>query len=81
MDIITIEGDALRDLLHASDGGMPHRLRVACDVDGVKFKIDEGEWSPPYPVADEDVRRRAAQRAMGPAKPIRMSQPGPKGGS
>lgn len=65
MDIITIEGEALyalRDALDDTRGGrMPVRLRVAFDVDGVKFKIDEGIWSPPYPVAAEDVRRRAAQ--------------------
>jgi hypothetical protein len=62
MDIITIEGDALQHLLEelgVSSIGRPSRLRVAHDVDGVKFKVGEGMWSPPYPVADEDVRRRA----------------------
>lgn len=64
MDIITIEGDALADLLREIYEGQrdPNRLRVAIDVDGVKYKLDEGMWSPPYPVADEDVRRRGAQR-------------------
>jgi hypothetical protein len=65
MDIITIEGDALRDLLREIDGDAGdrqlYRLRVAYDGDGVKFKLDEGMWSPSYPVAAEDVRRRAAQ--------------------
>jgi hypothetical protein len=62
MDIITIEGDALSAFLEelgVSSIGRPSRLRVAFDVDGVKFKLDEDMWSPPYPVADEDVRRRA----------------------
>lgn len=61
MDIITIEGDALADLLLTLLEGTrsPNRLRVAYDVDGVKFKLGEGTWSPPYPVADEDLRRRA----------------------
>ena len=63
MDIITIEGEALSALLAGLDvrfgGRAPYRLRVAYDVDGVKFKLDEGVWSPPYPAADEDVRRRA----------------------
>jgi hypothetical protein len=63
MDIITIEGDALSALLaEALNGRMPYRLRVARDVDGVKFKIDEGMWTPPYPEADEDVRRREQAR-------------------
>jgi hypothetical protein len=63
MDIITIEGDALSALLaEALNGRMPYRLRVARDVDGVKFKIDEGVWTPPYPKADEDVRRREQAR-------------------
>jgi hypothetical protein len=61
MDIITIEGEmlyALRDALDDTRGGhMPHRVRVARDVDGVKFKLDEGIWSPPYPVAAEDAQR------------------------
>jgi hypothetical protein len=62
MDIITIEGDALRALLHAlaadlMRGPVPYRIRVARDVDGVKFKLDEGIWSPPYPIADEDAQR------------------------
>jgi hypothetical protein len=63
MDIITIEGEmlyALRDAIDETRGGrMPHRLRVAFDEGTVKFKFDEGTWSPPYPAADEDVRRRA----------------------
>ena len=67
MDIITIEGEALSALLaEATYGPMPYRLRVARDVDGIKFKIDEGMWSPPYPEADEDVRRR--ERAAHPAR-------------
>jgi hypothetical protein len=64
MDIITIEGDALSALLaEATNGRMPYRLRVAIDVDGVKFKLDEGMWSPPYPVAEFDVRMRALREA------------------
>jgi hypothetical protein len=60
MDIITIEGHTLSALLtDALNGPMPYTLRVALDVDGIKFKLDEGMWSPPYPVADEDLRRRA----------------------
>jgi hypothetical protein len=65
MDIITIEGDALealiRELSRRGASCEPYRLRVAYDEDTVKFKLDEGMWSPPYPAADEDVRRRAAQ--------------------
>jgi hypothetical protein len=68
MDIITIEGEALRDLLREVDGDAGdrqlYRLRVARDGDGVKFKLDEGVWSPPYPEADEDVRRRRRLREM-----------------
>ena len=70
MDIITIEGDALRDLLDELAyvdvrEGRPYRLRVARDVDGIKYKLDEGIWTPPYPEADEDVRRR--ERAVHPS--------------
>lgn len=65
MDIITIEGAALADLIDAlSTTERPRRLRVAIDVDGLKLKVDEGIWSPPYPVAAEDVRRRAAREAL-----------------
>lgn len=65
MDIITIEGDALNALmadLEVPTRDRPHRMRVALDVDGVKYKLDEGMWSPPYPVAAEDVRRQERQR-------------------
>lgn len=64
MDIITLEGDVLRDLLRALD---PHgtsevyRLRVARDGDQVKIKFNEITWSPGYPLADED-RRRLSER-------------------
>jgi hypothetical protein len=64
MDIITIEGDALSAFLDGLaqvliKGPVPRTIRVARDADGIKFKLDEYIWSPPYPVADEDLRRRA----------------------
>jgi hypothetical protein len=64
MDIITIEGDALSAFLAGLaqvliKGPVPRTIRVARDADGIKFKLDEYIWSPPYPEADEDVRRRA----------------------
>ena len=36
-----------------------HTLRVARDGGGVKFKVNEGIWAPPYRAADEDLRRDA----------------------
>jgi hypothetical protein len=87
MKIITLEGQALRDLfaeLFAEldpaafselegdaaieldtealaralvDAVTVHTLRVARDGDAVKFKVNEGVWSPPYRAADEDLRR------------------------
>jgi len=61
MDIITLEGRALRDLLEDVEQGVVHTVRIARDVDSVKFKVNEGAWSPGYPLADEDKRR--AERA------------------
>jgi len=59
LDIITLTGAPLRELLaEIADGGV-HTLRVARDGDTVKFKINEGCWTPGYPLADEDVRRLA----------------------
>ena len=59
MDIITLEGKSLRDLLAelTYDLAGVHTVRVASDGDGVKFKVNEGMWSPGYPLADEDKRR------------------------
>jgi hypothetical protein len=62
MDIITIEGDALEQLIVDLGASNVRTLRVARDTDGVKFKINEGLWTPPYPEADEDVRRREQAR-------------------
>lgn len=61
MDIITLQGRALADLLDelGADPSATHTLRVARDGDGVKIKVNEGMWSPGYPLADEDVRRLA----------------------
>jgi hypothetical protein len=64
MDIITIEGIALQDLFYAlrrfdESKVNVHTLRVARDVDEVKFKINEGVWSPGYPMAEEDRRRQS----------------------
>jgi hypothetical protein len=42
MDIITIEGDALNALmddLEVPTRDRPHRMRIARDVDGVKFRL------------------------------------------
>lgn len=58
MDIITLQGYLLDCLLDEIRNDQPIRtLRVARDVDGVKVKINEGVWSPGYPLADEDARR------------------------
>jgi hypothetical protein len=61
MDIITMEGQALADLLadltYDLEHEHVHTVRVARDGDTVKYKVNEGVWSPPYPIADEDARR------------------------
>jgi hypothetical protein len=52
MDIITFEGEALKALSRSIDrrveGSGLYRLRVARDGDSIKFKLNEGTWSPPY---------------------------------
>jgi len=61
MEIITVSGtvlDVLLSRIEARDGH-PHTVRVALDGDGVKVKVNGGEWSPSYPVDAEDVARRA----------------------
>lgn len=35
------------------------QIQVARDHDGVKFTINGSDWSPPYPLAAEDVARLA----------------------
>jgi hypothetical protein len=62
MHIVTLEGRALADLF-AELGVTPtdvHTVRVAVDGDTVKTKVNEGMWTPGYPQAEEDARRRAA---------------------
>jgi hypothetical protein len=52
MEIIEIGGQALADLLAdlASQEryGRIRALRVGRDCDGIKWKINDGAWSPPY---------------------------------
>lgn len=61
LDIITLTGPALRDLLAelAYEPTTVHTLRVARDGDTVKYKINEDCWTAPYPLADEAARRLA----------------------
>ena len=58
MEIITLDGRVLAELLAEVASGGVHTVRVARDGDTVKIKVNEGCWSPGYPLADEDVRRR-----------------------
>jgi len=54
MDIITARGTELSDLLHvlrtivAEHAEAVHTLRIAIDGDEVKFKVNEGIWSPGF---------------------------------
>src|SRR3954468_11461774 len=68
MAIITLEGLALANLLNLLNWlarpdldpihqGEIHQIQVARDDDGVKFTINGSDWSPPYPIAAEDIRR------------------------
>lgn len=62
MRIITIEGatlDTFAEVLADMHGaGLLYRLRVAVDAEGLKFKFNEGTWSPPYPLGAEQAARR-----------------------
>ncbi len=49
--VITLEGLALGRLIErirATANGEIYRLRVAVDAGDLKFKVNEGTWSPPY---------------------------------
>lgn len=61
MTIITIDGAALADLreaLREPAADSLRTLRVAVDVDGIKIKLNEYVWSPPYPLGPEQAARR-----------------------
>lgn len=53
MDIVKLEGAALASVLDSfaaalKDKDQIYSLRIALDAGGVKFKINERVWSPPY---------------------------------
>jgi len=48
-----IDGDDLESLLAAIEMGDFYSLRVAIDEDGVKFKFNNGSWSPALGAVDE----------------------------
>lgn len=48
MKIVTIEGPALGALADAIANNTIYRLRVAEDGDSIKFKLNEGTWTPPF---------------------------------
>jgi hypothetical protein len=55
MQIIKIDGESARsviDSLSSLDLAGVYSLRVAFDEDSVKFKVNEGAWSPPYGAVD-----------------------------
>jgi hypothetical protein len=55
MQIIKIDGESARsviDSLSSLDLAGVYSLRVAFDEDSVKFKVNEGTWSPPYGAVD-----------------------------
>lgn len=55
-DIVILEGDELKRFLehleHVFDGDI-RRVRFAVDA-GVKFKVNEEVWSPPYGKMDDN---------------------------
>jgi hypothetical protein len=57
MHIITLTDAALRDFLAELSDGKVHTVRVARDETTVMFKVNEGGWTAPYPIAAEDAHR------------------------
>jgi hypothetical protein len=54
MQIIKIDGESARSVINALRLNLDgvYSLRVAFDEDSVKFKVNEGAWSPPYGAVD-----------------------------
>ena len=46
-DIITIEGKALGEFVEAVNRGTVYRIRIWDGGDVIKFKLNEGMWTPP----------------------------------